>query len=96
MKSGKEAPTVIFQVYAAEHTVLALSEPVRHSGLFRGVLQTEAFRAEGIMFVLWVCCCAEFFWGNPERWGAEGFCSHTLCLEAHLCFCCVVYIVLWK
>lgn len=47
----------------------------------------------------WLWCgfaaaAAEFFWGTPERWGAEGFCSHSLCLEALLCCCCVVYIVL--
>lgn len=83
-------------MYAAECTVPALSAPARHSGLLRVVLQTAPFRAKASVVVPWVCCCAEFFWGSPKRWGAEDVCSDTLCLEAHLCCCCVVYIVLLR
>lgn len=51
-------------------------------------------RVEALMIVLWVCCCCCccVLLGGPLRWGAEGFCSHSLCLGAHLCCCCVVYI----
>lgn len=73
-------------MYAAERTVPACSAPVRHSGLWRG----GPFRAEAIVIVLWVCCCAEFFWGTPERWEQRAF-AHTpfawkpTCVAAVLC-----------